>query len=289
LLNTPLDDEVRTAYLTRLGITPEPPSVEGLFHVVGRHAERVPYETFWIQAGEEWSIDPSASAHRIATTTRGGYCYHLNGALGLLLRSLGYDVHAHVGGVQGAAEPDPAARGNHLVLTVEGLPSDDTPDGRWYVDTGLGDALHQPLPLVAGSYVQSPFTMDLEARGDDSWRLVHDETGGFHSMVWEAGEARREDFEERHRWLSTAAESGFVKVPMAERRDGTGVDVVRGLLRLRIGGDGATSEPVTERQAWFDLVADVVGIRFETTPPEALDRLWETALAAHRQWEREQR
>jgi len=285
MLDEPLDADVRAAYLARLGVEPEPPSVEALFRLVRRQAERVPYETFWIQAGEAWSIDANASAHRVATTSRGRYCYHLSGALGLLLKSLGYDVHAHVGGVQGTPEVDPAARGNHLVLTVDGLPNEGNPGGRWYVDNGLGDALHAPLPLVAGTYVQPPFSMRLAAGPGDGWRLVHDEAGGFHAMSWEPGEVRRQDLEDRHRWLSTAEDSGFVRVPMAERRDGTGVDVVRGLLRLRIGEDAATSEPVTDRRAWFDLVADIVGIRFETSTPEALDRLWARALAAHRQWQ----
>src|SRR5262245_60589177 len=99
------------------------PSLEMLTLVVPRQAERVPYEPFWIPAGERWSTDPSEAARRIAFERRGGYCYHLNGALGLLLASLGYSVHGHVGGVQ-TAEPNPNARGNHLVLTVTGLPTD---------------------------------------------------------------------------------------------------------------------------------------------------------------------
>lgn len=55
-----------------------------------RHAERVPYETMWIQSGE--------------------------------LNSLGYDVHGHIGGVHLSGGPEPDALGNHLVLTVTGLP-----------------------------------------------------------------------------------------------------------------------------------------------------------------------
>ena len=55
----------------------------------------------WIKAGEGWGIDPAESARRVAVERRGGYCYHLNGALGALLQSLGYDVTGHVGGVHG--------------------------------------------------------------------------------------------------------------------------------------------------------------------------------------------
>ncbi|WP_425489862.1 arylamine N-acetyltransferase [Nocardioides ungokensis] len=93
--------------------------MDALRRLVQRHAERVPYETWWIAAGERWDTDPVRAAERIALKGRGGYCYHLNGALGLLLSSLGYVVHGHVGGVQ-AGEPSPAAMGNHLVLTVSG-------------------------------------------------------------------------------------------------------------------------------------------------------------------------
>ena len=283
MLDHPLDAETRTAYLARLGVDPEPPSADALARLVRRHAERVPYETLWIQAGQAWGIDPAASAARIAHTTRGGYCYHLNGALGLLLRSLGYEVRPHVGGVQGSPVLDPKARGNHLVLTVTGLPAADHPEGDWYVDVGLGDALHEPLPLRPGTHRQDPWDLGL-ARRPGGWRLDHDPAGGFHAMDWEDGEAGRSDFEERHLWLSTAPESGFVKVAMAERRDATGVDVLRGLVRLRVGEGARTDEPVTSRAEWFDLVAEVVGVQLEDATDDQRDRLWETVLSAHRSW-----
>jgi hypothetical protein len=57
---------------------------------------------------------------------RGGYCYHLNGAFALLLASLGYDVRRHLGGVHGPDGPSPESLGNHLVLSVGGLPKPST-------------------------------------------------------------------------------------------------------------------------------------------------------------------
>jgi hypothetical protein len=44
--------------------------------------------------------------------------------------------------------------GNHVVLTVSDLPTDENPSGCWYVDAGLGDALYEPLPLAPGTYRQ---------------------------------------------------------------------------------------------------------------------------------------
>jgi arylamine N-acetyltransferase len=247
-----------------------------------RHVERVPYETLWIHAGEAWDIDPTAAATRIAVHGRGGYCYHLNGALGLLLSSLGYAVHAHIGGVHGPEGPNAAAMGNHLVLTVDGLPTEANPGGVWYVDSGLGDALHDPLPLAAGIHDQPPFQLSLEqVDGGSTWHLTHDPHGGFAGMTWTVGPARVADFEAKHRWLSTSPDSGFVQVAMAERRDATGVDVIRGLILSRIGDNARTAEPVTRRAEWFELLADIFDLRFHTSTPEAQDRLWASVVIAH--------
>ena len=238
----------------------------------------------WIQAGEGWGIDPLQSARRIAFDGRGGYCYHTNGALGLLLSSLGYQVQGHVGGVHGPEGPTDAVTGNHLVLTVHGLPSTTNPAGVWYVDAGLGDALHDPLPLTAGIHEQRPFRLSLEAVNDSGWHLTHDPSGGFGGMTWTAGQARLADFEAQHRWLSTDPTSGFVQIAMAERRDATGVDVVRGLVLTRIGEGARVDEPVTRRGEWFDLLADVFDLRFHTSTEEARDRLWRNVLDAHQRW-----
>jgi arylamine N-acetyltransferase len=86
----------------------------------------------------------------VARRNRGGYCYQLNGAFSLLLQHLGYAVSLHRGGVHGPDGPSTAELGNHLVLVVHDLPDERSPDGRWYVDAGLGEALHEPLPLPAG-------------------------------------------------------------------------------------------------------------------------------------------
>ena len=282
--STGLDPEVRARYLGRLGVDPEAPSVDALRRLVQRHAERVPYETWWIAAGERWDTDPVRAAERIALNGRGGYCYHLNGALGLLLSSLGYAVHGHVGGVQ-AGEPNPAAMGNHLVLTVTGLPVETNPSGVWYVDTGLGDALHEPLPLRPGEYLQAPFRLTLERDSDRAWTLIHDPAGGFRSMRWTTGQASAEDFVAQHEWLSTAPESGFVQVPMAERRDATGIDVMRAVTLARIGSDAFTAEPILRESEWFDVLGDLFDLTFDGHSPEWRHRLWQTVLARHRAWQ----
>src|SRR5690349_19554438 len=106
-------------YLRRLGLDhPGPPTAEALAMIHRAHVERVPYETLDLHLGRPVPIEPDASTGRIAQTGRGGYCYHLNGALAELLSALGYQVRRHVGGVQRRTDARPVgATGNHLALT----------------------------------------------------------------------------------------------------------------------------------------------------------------------------
>jgi arylamine N-acetyltransferase len=279
-----IDTSVQAAYLRRLGLEAEPPSVGALQRLHRRHVERVAYETMWIHGGETWDIDPGASAARIALDGRGGYCFHLNGAFSELLMSLGYTVTRHVGGVHREGSPYADSMTNHLVLTVAGLPTDENPSGEWYVDAGLGDALHEPVPLVEGRFHQEPFDLSLE-RTDDGvgdWHLTHDPAGSFAGMSWRERVASMDEFVERHRWLSSSPESGFVRVATAQRRDATGADILRGLVLTRVGAGASNSKPLTNRAEWFAALADVCALRFDRSEPDMLDRLWERCLAAHR-------
>ncbi|WP_405831345.1 arylamine N-acetyltransferase [Streptomyces sp. NBC_00105] len=135
--------DIFDGYLRRLGvIDPGAPSVEGLFALQRAHLERIAYDNIDIQLGRPPGIDPELSARRFAAG-RGGYCFHLNGGLALLLETLGYEVTRHIGGVC----DDAASRevgGGHLTLTVR-------VDGTAYwVDAGLGDGPYEPLPLREG-------------------------------------------------------------------------------------------------------------------------------------------
>jgi arylamine N-acetyltransferase len=282
-----LPDDLRDAYLSRLGLDAEPPSADALARLHRRQVERVPYETTWLHAGETWDIDPLASATRVARHGRGGYCYHLNGAFGSLLRTLGYEVTPHSGGVHGPGGPTAGDAGNHLVLGVSGLPTDDNPSGQWYVDAGLGDALYDPLPCVPGTYLQQPWKLVIERddSDDDAWHLAHDTGGGFTGMRWRTQPATPDDFLEQHAHLSTSPESGFVQVVTAQRRDATGIDVVRGLVCKRIGDGAYELDPITSRDEWFALLADRFDLRYDGVDRSVLDRLWDRVLAAHRAWE----
>ena len=280
-----IDDAIRDAYLRRLCVDASPPSIDSLFALHRAQVEQVPYETVWIHTGDRWGIDVADTVRRVALDGRGGYCFHLNGAFSELLRTLGYEVTRHVGGVHGPEGPEEAAMTNHLVLTVSGLPSADNPSGTWYVDVGLGDALHEPLPLRAGTYVQGPFTLVLEETpgGVGDWHLTHDPAGSFSGMAWRSEPADMRAFADRHEWLSTSAESGFVKVLSAQRREAGGVDILRGLTLTRVG-DGATMRTLETQAELESALGDVFRLDLTSIGRSALDDLWPRLHASHVEW-----
>ncbi|HEX2420767.1 MAG TPA: arylamine N-acetyltransferase [Acidimicrobiia bacterium] len=270
------------AYLRRLDLDPEPPSAAGLARLHRAQVERVPYETIWIHLGQQWGIDPVDSFRRVAHDRRGGYCYHLNGAFFELLGALGYRVSRHIGGVHGPEGPSTDALTNHLVLVVEGLPTDSNPGGRWYVDAGLGDALYEPMPMVAGEYEQATMRFGLKETNDGvgHWHLAHDPTGSFTGMSFRLGAVSIDAFSERHAYLSTSPQSGFVRVLTAQRRHATGVDSLRGLVLTRVDGEQRVERVIDRPREWLDVIADLFGLRLDV-PPAALESLWAKVMAAH--------
>ena len=275
-------------YLRRLGtVDPGKPSIEGLFALHRAHLERVAYTSLQVHLGQRTTPDPYESAARIVAG-EAGYCYHLNGAFGVLLETLGYDVTWHRGRVW--SEP-PRGRGlgpvqeepNHLVLLVE---AEDT---LYYCDAGLGDGFHEPLLLVPGEVTQGPYTYKLERiRFDNNttgWSFTHDpKADSFTGMVFEERIASLPDFLDRHEWMETDPESGFVKNLDVYRRDATGVDHLRGCVLTRSDGRTTTRREITDSDEWFDVVADVFGLRLPGIGEAAQERLWKRVWIQHTAW-----
>ncbi|MBT2403408.1 MULTISPECIES: arylamine N-acetyltransferase [unclassified Streptomyces] len=271
-------------YLRRLGITePDAPSAEGLFALQRAHLERVPYENLDIQLGRPPGIDPEVSVRRLAAG-RGGYCYHLNGAFALLLGALGYEVTRHVGGVHSAAERDRRdVNGDHLALTVR------VGGQAYFVDAGLGDGPHEPLPLRAGTYPRggSTYRMEELAGAEPGWTYINDDGSApvmnFHSAP--AGPAAEAVFAREHSRMSTAEDSGFVRTFAVMRRDAEGIDVLRGRVLSRIDPVKGTGErELATPGEFFEVLEGVFGRRLDDVTPADRAALWARVGRAHEAW-----
>jgi N-hydroxyarylamine O-acetyltransferase len=264
----------------------KPPSAQALAELHARHLERIAYENLEIQLGRPTTVDFAESAERVVRHGRGGYCFHLNGAFGLLLEALGYAVARRRGTVQ-AAPHGPARTGlNHLVLLVADLPSDEHPEGTWWADIGLGDGFTRPLPLHDGRWDDGPFAYGLSASPvyEGSWRLLQEPAGAFVVVDADTAAPGRGEIEASHRHLSTSPESGFVTTATAQRRDATGVDILRSCTLTRTEAS-RTSRTVIDRPGdWYAALADVFGITLADVGPAERRALWDRVRAQHEAW-----
>lgn len=281
-----------TGYLRRLGLDhPGPPTAEALALIHRRQVECIAYNTIDIHLGRQTTVDPLAAAHRIVTTGRGGYCFHLNGAVGALLVALGFDIRRHRGGVWSAADEVPLRPfPNHLALTAHGLPTAENPGGDWFVDAGLGDALYEPVPLRSGEVRQGPFEYGLTVSPAlaGGWRFRHDPAGSFVGMDFEPRLATPDDFAEAHTVLSTSPTSGFVQYLSVQRRDEAGVDKLVSLTLRRIEGPRVSESEVGSATEWFAALADIFGLTLDDVDASEKAGLWRRVRAAQDQWLRSQ-
>jgi N-hydroxyarylamine O-acetyltransferase len=274
------------SYLARIGLSEaEPPSVDALAEIHARHLERVPYENLDIQIGRPTSVDGADSAHRIVRDQRGGYCFHLNGALGILLDALGYTVVRHRGTVQSADGP-PSTSLNHLILHVHDLPTDDHPGGTWWADIGLGDGFTRPLPLRGGRWDDAPWAYGLEASPTyaGGWRLVQEPAGAFVLADADTRPPDPQELDAAHARLSTAEDSGFVRTATAQRRYRDRFVVLRSCTLSRIEASGTSTEVIDRREDWFAALGDLFDLRLIDLGAAEKQALWERVLAQHEAW-----
>lgn len=137
------------AYRDRIGVSgPLIADLPTLRALHAAHMRTVPFENASVRFREPIELDPDAFVHKIGVLRRGGFCYELNGAFAVLLRSLGFDVElleARGHEDQGRIGP----RFDHLALRV-------TLDEPWLVDVGFGYSFVEPLRLSAGVEQSDP-------------------------------------------------------------------------------------------------------------------------------------
>jgi hypothetical protein len=102
-------------------------------------------------------------------------------------------------------------------------------------------------------------------------------------MAWRSAPVTLAAFAEKHAWLSTSPDSGFVRVVTVQRRDATGVDILRGCVLQRVGED-RSSRDLTTRAELADALADVFRIDVASLDAERVASMWERMQREHERW-----
>jgi arylamine N-acetyltransferase len=274
--------EATARYLHRLGI-PDPgePSLEALFALHRAHVERIAYEVVDIQLGRWTSVQDHHAVERILRG-RGGYCVQLNTAFSVLLAALGYQVTRHAAGVQASAGSPPASAdiAPHMALSVQ------LDGNRWLVDVGLGDGLHEPLPVRPGPYQQGPFSYRLGRSQTEPGgvRLDHDPRGSVVGIDVRLAPARQQEFRRWHHYLVSSAESRLVRAFTVMHRNADSIDALTGCLLRHVDSTGRTVRVLDTQAEWVQALADIFAIRLTDLAPEVVDALWRKVRAAHDEW-----
>jgi N-hydroxyarylamine O-acetyltransferase len=276
-------------YLARIGLSAGelgPPSAQALRVVHERHLARVPYENLEIQLGRPTTVDGAESARRIVADGRGGYCFHLNAAMALLLEALGYDVARRRGTVQGAADGPVRTSLNHLVLYVVDVPGDDGAPATWWADAGLGDGFSRPLALREGRVQDGPFAYRLEASPvyRAGWRVVQEPPGAFVVVDTDVVPPPVAELAAAHELLTTSPDSSFVTTATAQRRDPDAVDILRACTLLRIDRAGARRTVIERESEWYEALVDVFGLTLDDVSEVERRALWRRVHAQHEEW-----
>jgi N-hydroxyarylamine O-acetyltransferase len=274
-------------YLARIGARAVgPPSAEALADLQARHLERVVFENLEIQRGRPTTVDYAESAERIVKRGRGGYCFHLNGAFGLLLEALGYDVSRRRGTVQPPPETPAGRYLNHLVILVHGLPTSDHAEGTWWAEVGFGEGSFRPLPLRAGVERDPHAAYELRPSPiyDGGWRLVQGEGDGADILDIDTHEPQAAELAAAHERLSTSPESRFVRTATFQRRHAHGADILRARTLTRVEGGAARTRVLADEDEWVGALADVFGLQLADVEPAERRALWERVCVQHEAW-----
>ena len=225
-----MDDTTVDAYLDRIGAErPERPDLTGLRRLCERHVLSVPFENLSYHLGEDVYMDERVLS-KIVRDRRGGGCYELNPAFGMLLTALGYEVEIlpgrvyRPGGVLGPAMC-------HLALRVR------VGAEPWLVDVGFGRNSRLPLQMDSRTPQTDP---------DGTYLLRDAEEGGIDVLLEEAGlyqvddrPCRIEDFAPALWWWRTCPDSPFLQDVFCSQRTADG--------RVTLKGDSLTVAAAGER------------------------------------------
>lgn len=229
------------AYLQRLGAErPARATTEALRDLHLRHLRAVPFENLSIHLGEPVLLEEDVLLDKVVARHRGGFCYELNGAFGLLLASLGYGVQFLAGRVHG--DEGLGIPYDHLALRVRTVDGGDL-----IADVGFGAHSHLPLEFgERGDQADPGGTFRVVEAGDEDLDVLRD---GKPQYRLETRPRTLPDFRAGAWWHSTSPESHFTQSLVCSRITEDGG-------RITISGRTLTTTDADRHRTVGELGAD---------------------------------
>jgi N-hydroxyarylamine O-acetyltransferase len=251
------------AYLDRIGYGQAVRTdFETLRGVMRAHGRSIPYENLDVLLGRRIGTDPRAAYEKLVTRQRGGWCYEMNGTLGLALQEIGFDVTRLCA--------DGSTPASHLVLAVE------LEGKRYIVDAGFVDGPPEPYLVSDGELRQDGFEFRIERFADGRWRLYNHRFGMAPGFI--AGGPNESAMSERCVLLQTEPQSPFVQNAIVARRTADGVTSLIGRVLRSVRPDSVDKQLIDSADQYVATLED----RFSLKLP-GVASLWPSICARHEQ------
>ncbi|MBQ4354350.1 MAG: arylamine N-acetyltransferase [Clostridia bacterium] len=219
--------------------------------------QNIPYENLDILRSVPLSLDYGDLYEKIVVNGRGGYCFELNGFLGEVYRSLGYEVTEYMARYLRGETEVPMRR--HRVLRVtgtEGIPM--------ICDAGIGQsAFRLPLEMREG-FIGEQFGEVYKVEKEPFFGWV---ISDLHKGEWRRFYAFTEeeqlniDYIMPSFWCEHAAQSPFTSAEMFSIKTETGRMTLDGNVFRIFDGETVTERSLDESEM-PDIYRDVFGLPY---------------------------
>ncbi len=254
-----MDETTLDAYFGRLGV-PRPHTADAVnLHVLHRaHQMTVPFENLSIHLGEPIVLAEHDLIHKIVHRRRGGFCYELNGAMAILLETMGAQVRRVAARVYGEGRAGPPF--DHMALAVHATDA----SGPWLIDVGFGS--HSVYPLLYDSRHE---------QDDPAGRflLVDTEDGdvdvlkdGKPQYRIEPRERSLADFAPTCWWQATSPASHFTHSTICSRLTKDGRVSISGRTLITSEGGERTERQLPDAAAVLAAYCEHFGIALDQVP-----------------------
>lgn len=263
-----MNDAQLAGYLERIGhsrnVRPDLATLRSLHRA---HVTAIPFEALDVQLGLVPSFEPEAIFDKLVERRRGGWCYEMNGLLGVAYEAIGFPVTRVSCGVM-RQDGGEERMGTHLALLVDC-------DGQWLCDVSFGGSLLEPLPLAVGERTDAIYTVALEQTEDGYWRFTEraERSFGYDFRPVAADESllvAKRDFQATH------PDSNFMLNFVAHRRHADRHLLLRGRVLTERFAGGTKVHTLADADEFFGTLAE----RLDIEEPRARD-IWPRIVARH--------